>query len=184
VGHLPYTDEASRPAARILLGRTHSRSSNAQARRKSPRFFGEDSRRFAIDRDRHRLFLFRPVVGVVGGGIDDQRRTVVPNGAADGHSVREIDVAPAERQDLPERRQRTLQLPARLAASPEQQDATCIVRSPRHQAAGAYGGSRALSISARRGAERSLFDSIGSRIGQGMSKSGSFQQTARLAFGQ
>jgi hypothetical protein len=82
-------------------------------------FFGEDSRRFAIDRIRQRLFLFRLVDRVVGGGIDDQRGTAIPNGPADGHSVHEVDVAAGERHDGPERRQSALQLPARLAVSPE-----------------------------------------------------------------
>jgi hypothetical protein len=69
------------------------------------RFFGEDSGRFAVDGVRQTLFLFRPVDGVIGGGIDDQRRALISNRAADGHSVSEIDVLAGDCDDGPQRRQ-------------------------------------------------------------------------------
>jgi hypothetical protein len=66
------------------------------------------------------------------------RRALASNRAADGHSVSKIDVLAGDRDDGPERRQRALQLPARLAAPPEQQDATTINFGERFGAAAAW----------------------------------------------
>ena len=130
------TRSAVRPreerAAENVVGRVvHEESTRTQ------RLFGEDAGRLAIDGDCHALFLLGSVDGVVGGGIDDQRRAMLANRSAQRRAMGHVDIIAGERNDIAERRQRSPQLPAGLAVAAEQQDATLVIHVRSHQPAGA-----------------------------------------------
>ena len=91
---------------------------------RTQRLFGEDAGRLAVHGNRQVLFLLGSVDGVVGRGIDDQRRATLANRSAQRRAVRYVDIVAGECHDIAERRQRSPQLPAGLAVAAEQQDAT------------------------------------------------------------